>query len=154
MKKIIISLILLVISFIDSICVFNSINIKNSHSDVHEFKKEITTENMEVKNSDDEFLKSDVINGNNKKEVKEEKKDSKGVEKKAIDQVSEQKPKELSIWEKLGMSEYDYYNNPMYNWERIDFKSMNECLVYGDNYKPYLDGEVLYNCHDVFKYLW
>ena len=55
------------------------------------------------------------------------------------------------MWEELGISEYDYYNKPMYSWEKIDFKSMNECLEYGDNYKPYLDGEVLYNCHDVLS---
>ena len=52
-------------------------------------------------------------------------------------------------WEAWGMTEYEYYNEPMYSWERVDFKTMNECLNYGDNYEPYLNGEVLYNCREV-----
>ena len=47
------------------------------------------------------------------------------------------------------MSEYDYYNKPMYSWERVDFSSMNECISYGESYGPYLNGEVLYNCRYV-----
>lgn len=55
------------------------------------------------------------------------------------------------IWEKLGMTKDEYYNKPMFSWERVDFKSMNECLSYGDNYEPYINGEVLYNCRDVLS---
>ncbi len=59
--------------------------------------------------------------------------------------------KKQEIWDALGMTKEQYYNQPMYSWEKVDFKTMNECLEYGDKYKPYLDGEVLYNCHDVLS---
>lgn len=57
--------------------------------------------------------------------------------------------KKQEIWEALGMTKDQYYNQPMYSWERIDFKSRAECVTYGDSYEPYLKGEVLYNCRDV-----
>lgn len=52
-------------------------------------------------------------------------------------------------WTALGITEDQYYNKPMYNWESVDFNSMSECLSYGDNYEPYLNGEELYNCREV-----
>lgn len=58
---------------------------------------------------------------------------------------------EEGIWNELGITKDQYYNKPMYSWEKVDFKTMNECLEYGNNYKPYLDGEVLYNCRDVLS---
>lgn len=63
-----------------------------------------------------------------------------------------------NIWDKLGMTEYQYYNEPMYSWEHVDFSvntygsesaARNACLNYGDNYQPYLNGEVLYHCTTV-----
>lgn len=100
---------------------------------------------------DDNVSNTDVIDDNSKKDINEKEKNSEGAKKDGIEQVPNQQLKKLTIWEELGISEYDYYNKPMYSWEKIDFKSMNECLEYGDNYKPYLDGEVLYNCHDVLS---
>ena len=61
----------------------------------------------------------------------------------------QEQPKQSGPWEAFGMSEYDYYNKPMYSWERVDFSSMNECISYGESYGPYLNGEVLYNCRYV-----
>ena len=57
--------------------------------------------------------------------------------------------KKSGPWEAWGMTEDQYYNQPMHSWERVDFSSMNECLNYGDNYSPYLNGEVLYNCREI-----
>lgn len=58
----------------------------------------------------------------------------------------------INPWDTLGITEEQYYNKPMYSWERIDFTSMNECLTYGDNYQPYINGEVLYNCREVSSF--
>lgn len=58
-------------------------------------------------------------------------------------------PKEVPIWEQLGMTQDRYENQPRSDWMRVDFKTMEECANYGDNYKPYLDGEVSYTCRDV-----
>lgn len=74
--------------------------------------------------------------------------------------VKKEEPKttKQEIWDKLGMTEYHYYNEPMYSWEHVDFsvntygnelKTRNACLEYGDKYQPYLDGKVSYNCSRV-----
>lgn len=69
-----------------------------------------------------------------------------------------EQPKQKPIWEQLGMTEDQYYNKPMYNWEHVDFSvekygsekaATDACLKYGDNYEPYLNGEVSYNCSTV-----
>lgn len=60
-------------------------------------------------------------------------------------------PKKQEIWETFGMTKDQYFNQPMYSWERVDFQNMSECLTYGDNYEPYINGEVLYNCRDVLS---
>ena len=54
--------------------------------------------------------------------------------------------KETGPW---GMTKDQYYNQPMHSWERVDFSTMDQCLKHGDNYEPYLNGEVLYNCREV-----
>lgn len=71
------------------------------------------------------------------------------------EQVKEQEVKQETTtkksgpWEKWGMTEDEYYNKPVHKWERVDFSSMNDCLKYGDNYQPYLDGKVSYNCREI-----
>ena len=69
--------------------------------------------------------------------------------------VNKEEPKKQTPWEALGVSEYHYYNEPMYSWERVDFpvskygseaNCRKACAEYGDNYEPYLNGEVLYSC--------
>ena len=47
------------------------------------------------------------------------------------------------------MTQDRYENQARSDWMRVDFKTMEECANYGDNYKPYLDGEVSYTCRDV-----
>ena len=72
--------------------------------------------------------------------------------------VETTKPKEQPIWEVLGMTEYQYYNEPMYSWEKVDFPvskygsesaAREACAQYGDKYEPYLNGEVAYHCTTV-----
>ena len=71
-----------------------------------------------------------------------------------VEQPKEE-PKKKTPWEALGVSEYHYYNEPMYSWERVDFpvskygseaNCRKACTEYGDHYEPYLNGEVLYSC--------
>lgn len=73
---------------------------------------------------------------------------------------TENKEVEKPIWEKLGMTEDQYYNQPMMKWQRVDFsinkykteaKTMEACISYGDSYEPYKNGEVLYMCDKVFS---
>ncbi len=65
-----------------------------------------------------------------------------------------------NIWDKLGMTEDDYKNKPVYKWETVDFsvekygseKNTREaCLQYGDTYEPYRIKEESFNCDSVFS---
>ena len=52
-------------------------------------------------------------------------------------------PKQPTEWEKLGISEYDYYNSPEISWKTVDFdvnklgsmeETKNACYNAGANY--------------------
>lgn len=67
-------------------------------------------------------------------------------------------PKKENIWDKLGMTEYQYYNEPMYKWEKVDFSvekygsekaCQDACWNYGLQYEPYKNGEVAFHCSTV-----
>ncbi len=134
----------------------NSKNIEN---------KEVieTTEEQKTKNDLQEDEKNEDVKPVDKpiekvetttppKEVKEVKQSNPNPEVKQEEpnkNVSIVEPKKQEIWESLGMTKDQYYNQPMYSWERVDFKSREECVTYGDKYEPYVNGEVLYNCRDV-----
>ena len=83
---------------------------------------------------------SNISNDSKKKEKKEE---NKPVEK--TEEVKEEPKKEptSNAWDELGISEYDYYNKPMWNWARIDFsikdyktyeKTREACVSKGEEY--------------------
>lgn len=57
--------------------------------------------------------------------------------------------KKQEVWEALGMTKDQYYNQPMYSWEKVDFDSYAECEAFGDTYPPAVNGEVSYICRDV-----
>lgn len=59
----------------------------------------------------------------------------------------EQKP-----WEKLGLTEDQYKNQPMYSWEKVDFKTREECINYGNTHAPFSTGEGGYECSEVTSY--
>ena len=89
---------------------------------------------------------------NQKQETKTVSSDSKNEK---TEETKEETKKETGPWEKYGMSEYDYYNKPLYSWERVDFaiekygsesNCRKACIEYGNNYEPYLNGEVAYHC--------
>lgn len=72
--------------------------------------------------------------------------------------------KELTEWEKLGISEYDYYNSPAWSWQTVDFginladnkkcSNENECLLkcqnYGNEYLKSHSGG--FKCNNVLSY--
>ena len=86
-------------------------------------------------------MESNNVRNNNVVKKKENKKETKKEETKEIkqeektepivnDDLSEQKEeinqpvidKPKTAWEELGISEYDYYNKPMWSWARVDYK--------------------------------
>ena len=40
-------------------------------------------------------------------------------------------------WEELGLTEDQYKNQPMYSWEKVDFKTKDECMNYGNEHAEY-----------------
>ena len=132
----------------------------------------VEDDNSSIYNSNKNDMESDNASNSNviKKEKKEENKTSTQVVSKSNEENKKEvkieksenntspgseEPKKQTPWEALGVSEYHYYNEPMYSWERVDFpiskygsesNCRKACAEYGDNYEPYLNGEVLYSC--------
>ena len=112
-------------------------NASNSNV-IKEEKKETKTSTQTVSKSKEENKTEDKENNNEENTA-----------------VNKEDPKKQTPWEVLGVSEYHYYNEPMYSWEKVDFpvskygsetNCRKACAEYGDNYEPYLNGEVLYSC--------
>lgn len=72
-----------------------------------------------------------------------------------------EEPKQLTEWEKLGISEYDYYNSPREGQSdmTLDFKTSeygssdnayNACLEAGSNYTGLKDYR--FRCYDIYSY--
>lgn len=126
---------------------------ENETDDNIEPSKQIDSNNIDekvnTKDNNNSIIEDKKISSssNNKEEQANTKVISKTEEKNNNNNI----PKEQEIWEKLGMTKEQYYNKPMYSWERIDYASMESCLNYGDNYEPYLEGKELYNCRDVLS---
>lgn len=79
------------------------------------------------------------------------------------EETKQEPPKEVqtptkNAWEELGISEYDYYNKPMWNWARIDFsindyktydKTREACINKGEEYYEQGYG---YSCTSINSY--
>lgn len=68
-------------------------------------------------------------------------------------------PKQATAWEELGLTEYEYYNLPMWSWARIDFKvsdygSQNKteeaCRSYG--HKLAEEQDLGFSCTNINSY--
>lgn len=107
-------------------------------------------ENLESNN----VSNSNVVNNKAKIEVKEEpKKNSAPV----VNTPSETPKKEQTTWESLGISEYDYYNSPMWSWARVDFSIKNygnfeqthqACIDAGNN----MEDIISFSCTNINSY--
>lgn len=167
MKKIILSITVILVVSVTGLFFYMNDN-KNELKE--ETKVQDSNEKL-VSNENKESNDSEEMKQKSKNDLPEEKKneETKVIDKptekvdnttpskevKEVKQEEQKKPvpivesKKQEVWEALGMTKDQYYNQPMYSWERIDFKTRDECVTYGDSYEPYLSGEVLYNCRDV-----
>ena len=159
MKKKIIILILLIFS-VSCVLVFNyakTKNIKESTPIKIEKVEEDNTNNdtvIEETSTNDESDK-EVVKEEPKIEIRQEEKKQetttsstpqkkqetpKKVEQQSVQQttkqpaqvVEQEKPKQQTEWEKYGMSEYDYYHKPMWNWARVDYPTHEACIEAGE----------------------
>ena len=60
------------------------------------------------------------------------------------------KPKEKTAWEKLGLTEHQYYNEPIHSWQRVDYKTLSECESNGI-WQIEANGGT-YKCSEVISY--
>lgn len=83
---------------------------------------------------------SDIINNVTKVEEKQEQVIEKPKVETTVEPKSKQETsvKEISVWESLGISEYDYYHKPMWSWARIDF-SINDYGSFEQTHQAYID---------------
>ena len=107
--------------------------------------------NMESNN----VSNSNVVNNKAKIEVKEEQK--KEVSTSVVNNTTEPPKKEQTAGESLGISEYDYYNSPMWSWARVDYSVKNygnfeqthqACIDAGNN----MEDIISFSCTNINSY--
>lgn len=151
--------------------VSNEIPIENNNYE-NENKEEKANDIVEDKEiMEDNYQNDEVQNNNtsnnnistNQEEDKQVSSNNSSNIKPNNDTITEP-PKELTEWEKLGISEYDYYNSPAWKWQTVDFginldgskkcSNENECLTkcqeYGNEYL--LDHNGGFKCNNVISY--
>lgn len=105
----------------------------------------LSSSNMEsnnVRNSN--VIKENTTTNNVKKEEPKQEEIQVQDTSTVITQSKEQTP-----WEKLGLTEDQYKNKPIYSWEEVEFSTREECAIYGDTNPPYSTGEGSYDCNEV-----
>ena len=107
--------------------------------------------NMESNN----VSNSNVVNNKAKIEVKEEQKKEESTP--VVKNPPEPPKKEQTAWESLGISEYDYYNSPMWSWARVDYSVKNygnfeqthqACIDAGNN----MEDIISFSCTNINSY--
>ena len=129
----------------------NDDNKNISNNDVNTHKS-----NMESNSSSNSNVINNKQENKNVTQVKEEKHEPEN--KPVVQEPTPEPPKkEQTPWESLGISEYDYYNKPMWSWARIDYS----VKVYGtleqthqacidDGYK--LEDIISFACDNINSY--
>lgn len=120
-----------------------------------ELKKEDTDKKQETKSSN---KKQDSKTHKQKMETKKENSINKSETKKESQNESKE------VWDKLGISEYEYYNTPQWKWQTLSFElngsgtnnckskaeCRNKCIKYGEEYIMQHEGG--YRCSEVLSY--
>ena len=96
---------------------------ENKEETVEEKKEEqqvVETQKEEVKKTEQKQSTNNVSTNNTPVQPKEEPK-TESVPVAPVQQPVQEPPRQQTEWEKLGISEYDYYNSPMWSWARVDY---------------------------------
>ena len=154
------------------------LNLDNSNNEVKKedmevIKDEPITENDEVNdeivennnnnisNNNQNNMESNIVSDSNvveKNETIDKKVEKTNEEPKRVEQEkSEPVKKEKTIWDDLGISEYDYYNSPMWSWARVDYSvkdygtydaTHQACIDAGNK----LDDVISFSCTNINSY--
>lgn len=95
---------------------FEAIKDSSITDDTTETEK-IVEESKENANQEIKTEKSDTV----KKDTVEQAKETENNDTKIETPKEEPIKEELTAWDELGISEYDYYNKPMWSWARVDY---------------------------------
>ncbi len=131
-------------------------DIKDNNND----NKNITNNDVNTNKSNMESnssSNSNVINNKNDNvtQAKEEKHET--VKETVVQQPIPEPKKEPTPWESLGISEYDYYNKPMWSWARVDYsvktygtleQTHQACIDAGNE----LDDIISFSCDNINSY--
>lgn len=119
------------------------------------------TQSNQDKESGDEVIKE----SENKQEVQKEETNSStdsNINNNDSNNTSNNKNNETSnsgVWDELGITEYDYYNSPMWSWAKVTHKTKAECISAGETAKAKeLEKDeserksVLFTCTEIYSY--
>ena len=114
-------------------------------------KDDVNNDDTTSKNNESKETKSNIQSNENKNNQKTTTFEitQPPVQQEEQKEESNNNVKANNPWDILGITEDQYYNKPLYSWERVDFSTYEECANYGESYKPYLNGEELYHCSTV-----
>lgn len=143
------------------------VKINNTIENEQENQEEFVNKNEEIKENENTEEKTTIKenestnttkttnNNNNKPVIKTEiKKETIPV----IEVAPEEIVKEPTEWERLGITEYEYYNSPMWKWATVDFsvdklgskeKAKQSCIKKAERiFNPCIDddGKLIPNC--------
>ena len=120
-------------------------NILNSSE--KEEEKQPTKENVAEDKKSNNNSTTEKQDENTKEEAKNENQTS------ITDDKEKEEQEETSIWEELGITEYEYYNSPMLSWQKVTHATFEECRMEGDMIiNDENSGYTQYWCYQVNSY--
>lgn len=116
----------------------NKKSTENVEKNIKDVKEQ--TETVE-KNSSEQLTEEGQSNNENSTSNEQQKVNSSTQqfmspnEHESVNNSADQQPKQAPVptipkteWERLGISEYDYYNTPMFTWEERAYSNINDCM--------------------------
>lgn len=143
---------------------------KDETSNVEESKKDSTTKTEEKKDNVSDNTESNQNQASNNEVNKgtEDKQENKNEETNSSsnsnannnsNNTSNNTSSNSGVWDELGITEYDYYNSPMWSWAKVTHKTKTECIAAGEAAKAKeLEKDeserksVLFTCTEIYSY--
>lgn len=128
--------------------------------DIEDVTNDIENESNNVHNIDKNDMESNNTSNSNvikNKTVKQEQTNTQTKTQEPKKEVSKEQPKPETEWEKLGISEYDYYHKPMWSWARVDYsiedyktfeQTHQACIDAGNN----MEDIISFSCTNINSY--
>lgn len=146
-----------------------NIETKDETSNVEESKKDSITKTEQKKDniSDNTESNQNQVSNNEVNKGTEDKQENKKEETNSSsnsnannsNNTSNNTSSNSGVWDELGITEYDYYNSPMWSWAKVTHKTKTECIAAGDAAKAKeLEKDeserksVLFTCTEIYSY--